>query len=389
MLALKKLLSKRDVNIIGMMSGTSLDGLDLSFCRISHHKPRHRIKIMGNGYYRFDQALKRNLQVLSSNAEFTKSFVKQVDDDLGLFYAGRVKSFMKKLGLRDVDLLACHGQTILHQDKRISKSKTERGTTWQIGNSSRLSVLTGIPVISDFRSADVALGGSGAPLTPICHYHLFGKNNENVAILNIGGITNITFLPKKSGRMKIRASDCGPGNMLVDQLTKRLFDCDYDKGGRIASSGIVSRELLSSLKRRAWFRRPYPKSLGREQFGDAEVKKIIEIGRRNAISIKDILTTVSELTVISVMHYIENLPALDKLIVCGGGAHNKYFMTRLSDLIRESVVISSEDADVHTDYVEAVCVALLGALWLYGEPANLPSVTGASKQAVLGRLTLP
>lgn len=386
---LKKLLSKRDVNVIGMMSGTSLDGLDLSFCRISYHKPRHRIKIMKNGYYRFNQVLKRNLRVLTSNAEFTKSFVKQVDDDLGLFYASRVKHFIKKLGLRGVDLLACHGQTILHVDNRISKSRSKKGTTWQIGNSSRLSVLTGIPVISDFRSADVALGGAGAPLTPICHYHLYGQDNKNIAVLNIGGITNLTFLPKKSGRKKVKASDCGPGNMLVDQLTKILFGRDYDKDGRIALSGIVSRKVLSALQRRAWFRSPYPKSLGREQFGDDEVKKIIEMGRRYGISNKDIIATVSELTVISVMHYIENLPALDKLIVCGGGAHNKYFMRRLSDLIGGSPVISSDDAGVHPDYVEAVCFALLGALWLYGEPANLPSVTGASKQAVLGRLTLP
>ena len=389
MLALKKLLSKRDVNIIGMMSGTSLDGLDLSFCRISHHKPRHRIKIMENGYYKFNQVLKRNLRALTSNAEFTKSFVKQVDDDLGLFFASRVKRFMTKLGLRGADLLACHGQTILHLDKRISKSKAVRSTTWQIGNSARLSALTGVPVISDFRSADVALGGSGAPLTPICHYHLYGQDNKNIAVLNIGGITNLTFLPKAGDMNKIRASDCGPGNMLVDQLTKMFFGLDYDKDGSIALSGNVSRRLLGVFKRKAWFRSPYPKSLGREQFGDDEVTKIIEMSRRYGISKKDIIATVSELTVIPVMHYIENLPVLDKLIVCGGGAHNKYFMRRLSDLIGGSPVISSEDAGVDPDYVEAVCFALMGALWLYGEPANLPSVTGASKQAVLGRLTLP
>ncbi|HDS00900.1 MAG TPA: anhydro-N-acetylmuramic acid kinase [candidate division Zixibacteria bacterium] len=386
---IKKLLSKKDVNIIGMMSGTSLDGLDLSYCRISHNATRHGVKIIKTGYFRFDPVLKRNLQALVSEGRFTKSFIKQADDDLGQFYAASVKRFMKKFGIRPVDMLGCHGQTILHLDKRLSKSKTGRSATWQIGSSSRLASITGLPVVSDFRSADVALGGSGAPLTPLCHYHLFGQDDRNIAVLNIGGITNLTFLPEKSGRKKIRASDCGPGNMLVDQLTKMLFGRDYDKGGRIASTGVISKRLLGSLKRRTWFTGPHPKSLGREQFGADEAMRIIERGRRYGISNRDIITTVSELTVISVLNYIENLPAVDKLIVCGGGASNNYFMTRLSNLIPRCAVISSEEAGLDPDYVEAACFALLAALWVFGEPANLQAVTGASKQTLLGRLTLP
>ncbi len=386
---LKELLSKKNLNIIGMMSGTSLDGLDLAHCRISRRKKRHEVEILKTGYYRFGQKLKKNLQKHASEDKFAKAYIRQVENDLADFYAAKVNHFRKKHKLESIDLLGCHGQTIFHFDRRLLKSKKAGSLSWQIGESSRLAVKTGLPVISDFRAADIALGGSGAPLTPVCHYHLFGHDSKDIAVLNIGGITNLTFLPKKGGKKKVRASDCGPGNMLVDQLAKMLFKKEYDNGGKFALSGFVSKKLLTALKRQAWFKRPYPKSLGREQFGSAKARKIVEIGKRYGISNADIMTTVSEATVIAVVDYIESTTLPDRLIVSGGGVYNKYFMTRLADLIPGCEVVSSKQAGINPDYVEAVSFALLAALWVFGEPANLPSVTGASRETVLGKLTLP
>ncbi|MBD3218143.1 MAG: hypothetical protein GF310_07695 [candidate division Zixibacteria bacterium] len=386
---LKKLLSRKDLNIIGMMSGTSLDGLDLAYCRISRQKKRHEVKTLKTGYYRFGQKLKKNLQKIVNEDKFTKALVRQIENDLADFYAAKVNHFRKKHSLRSVDLLGCHGQTIFHFDRRLLKSKKAGSLSWQIGESSRLAVKTDLPVISDFRAADIALGGSGAPLTPVCHYHLFGRDDKDIAILNIGGITNLTFLPKRGGKKKIRASDCGPGNILIDQIAKMLFKKELDKGGKFALSGFVSKKLLTALKRQAWFKKPYPKSLGREQFDSRKAKKIIEVGKRYRISNADIMTTVSELTVISVVDYIENTTLPDRLIVSGGGVHNKYFMTRLADLIPGCEVVSSKQAGINPDYVEAVSFALLAALWIFGEAANLPPVTGASRETVLGKLTLP
>jgi anhydro-N-acetylmuramic acid kinase len=386
---LKKLLSKEDLNIIGIMSGTSLDGLDLAYCRISRRKRRHEVKILKKRYYRFGQKLKKELQKLVNEDKFAKAFIRQVENDLADFYAAKVNHFREKDSLRSVDLLGCHGQTIFHLDQRLLKSKRAGSLSWQIGESSRLAVKTGLPVISDFRAADIALGGSGAPLTPACHYHLFGHDSKDIAVLNIGGITNLTYLPKRGGKKKIRASDCGPGNMLVDQTARMLFKKEYDRGGKFALSGFISKKLLTALKRQAWFKKPYPKSLGREQFGSSKARKIVEIGKRYGISKADIMTTVSELTVISVVDYIESMALPDRLIVSGGGVHNKYFKTRLADLIPGCELISSEKAGIDPDYVEAVSFALLAALWIFGETANLSPVTGASRETVLGKLTLP
>jgi anhydro-N-acetylmuramic acid kinase len=372
-----------------MMSGTSLDGLDLAFCRITYRNKNYDVKLEKSAYYKFSPDLKRRLHKLVSSKEITKSMLKRMDFELADFYAKKVNQFKKSRKIANVDLMGCHGQTIYHLDGRLVKSGNRSSSSWQIGDSSRLAVLTGLPVISDFRSADIAAGGAGAPLTPICHYHLFGRPDKDMAVLNIGGITNLTFIPKRGGRKRIMASDCGPGNLLVDQLSQILIGKKRDDGGKIALSGFVSKKLLAALKRQAWFKRPYPKSLGREQFGKARVENIIELARLYGLSNTDIMTTASELTVISVVDYIENTRVPDKLIVSGGGVHNRYFMARLEDLIPGCEVSSCGREGIHPDYVEAVSFALLAAMWIFREPSNLPNVTGASREIILGKLTLP
>ena len=386
---IKRLLSKKNLHVIGMMSGTSLDGLDLAYCRIFSQRTRYMVKILNTACYRFPDGLRGRLYTLASENKASKESIKWTDIELSKFYSAKVKRFISGHGIKSVDLIGCHGQTIYHHDQRLTKSGKGTSLTWQIGDGAFLAANTGIPVVSDFRPNDIALGGSGAPLMPICHYHIFGNNELDTAVLNIGGITNLTFLPKKGGKKNIQASDCGPGNMLVDQLMQILYGSKFDRGGKVALSGRISKRLLINLKRHAWFKKPFPKSLGREQFGIEAAKYIIDWGTKYRIPKADLITTASEMTVQAVLRYIENFCLPDRLVVCGGGERNRYFISRLKDLLPSCGVLSSREADIDPDYVEAAGFALLGAMWIFNGCANLPSVTGASRETILGKLTLP
>jgi anhydro-N-acetylmuramic acid kinase len=386
---LARLLSKRNLNVIGIMSGTSLDGLDIAMCRISPLKQSYRIRMLHSGYAAYPKNLRRKLMDIVTSDSVSKKGLTSLEAELGDFCAGKITSFISANKTGKVDLIGSHGQTIYHFDQRTAKAGNKYSLTWQIVDGDQLAVATGIPVISDFRRKDTALGGSGAPLAPICHYHLFGERRENRAVLNIGGIANLTYLPGQDGIGGIQASDCGPGNMLVDQLMGQLCGKKYDTSGGKALSGDVSNLLLRKLTSQSWFKRAYPKSLGREQFGPAMVQQIVQTGKKLKLSKADIIATVSELTIKAVIKYISNLPHPSKLIVAGGGVHNKYFMKRLSDLLPECDVTGSGKLGIGPDYLEAVSFALLAAMYIKNDAGNLPRVTGAARPAILGKLSLP
>ena len=318
-----------------------------------------------------------------------KSELVYLDIELSHFYAQQINKFIADRKIKRVDLIGSHGQTIYHCDSRLKSQKPSGPGTWQIGNGGIIAPLTGIPVISDFRINDVALGGSGAPLTPICHYHLFADKHKDIGVLNLGGIANLTYLPGGCGRQAIMASDCGPGNMLVDQLMQKLYKRSYDSGGKIALSGTASRKLLNIFRREAWFNAPFPKSLGREQFGNKMIGKIMTGARNQALNKKDIITTVSELTPICVYNCLSQYGHPSTLIVGGGGSHNAYFMTRLAEMLPSCEVVSSLSTGIDPDYLEAVAFALLAYMFVRGDCANLTRVTGARQETVLGKLSLP
>lgn len=386
---LARLLSKKTLNVIGIMSGTSLDGLDISLCRISSVKHNYKVRVLHTAYAAYPEVMRKNLMQIVSAESISKNKLMSLEADLGDFYGKKILSFISANNIGKVDLIGSHGQTIFHADQRNAKSKIKNSLTWQIVDGDRIAAITGIPVVSDFRRKDTALGGSGAPLTPVCHYHLFGDKKENRAVLNIGGITNLTYLPKNGGPKSIRASDCGPGNMLIDQLMQMLYGIRYDASGRTALSGEVSRKLLKRMTLQSWFKKAYPKSLGREQFDHTMVQRIVRTGKKLILSKADIIATVSELTVLAVTKYLENFPLSSKLIVAGGGVHNNYFMRRLSEMLPESGVISSDELGIDPDYVEAVSFALLAALFIKNDKGNLPAVTGALKPAIVGKLSMP
>ncbi len=388
MKGLAGLTSKKSLLVLGLMSGTSVDGLDLALCRIAADKRKYKFRLLNTGFYGYPDSLRSEIFKLASHFSITKAGLITLDQNLAKFYARKITTFMRKNNISHVDLIGSHGQTIYHADARLKAAKNVPRGTLQIGNGAIIAALTGIPVVSDFRINDVALGGSGAPLTPVCHYHLFAERNKNIAVLNIGGITNLTWLPKHAGLDHIRATDCGPGNMIVDQLTRKLFKKRFDSGGRIALSGKVNNKLLGLFRGETWFKAPLPKSLGREQFGSERIDRFIAAARGLKLSKEDLLATASELTVICVYRALSEYGLPSALIISGGGVHNRYFMNRLAEMLPACKVADSGEWGIDPDYVEAAAFALLASMFVQGDPANLPRVTGAGRKTLLGRLSM-
>lgn len=245
--------------------------------------------------------------------------------------------------------------------------------------------------VCDFRAADLAAGGEGAPLTPYVNYLLFG-NEKSTGVLNIGGIANLSAWKKNAGWKDIIGFDCGPGNMVIDGLTKVLFDQEYDSEGNLASSGNVNLAILEKLLAHPYFKKSPPKSIGREEFGEKFVRMVRELAELPKLSGDDLIATVSELTVQSIRDsyykFIQPRFEIEELIVTGGGSYNNYFMKRLQELFAGTRIMTPEKIDFDRKGLEAVSFAVLAYLNLHHLPANLPQVTGAKQRAVLGKICL-
>ncbi len=385
---MRPLLGKRlqDRITLGIMSGTSLDGVDLSLVRFTRDfkTAEHR-----SGFSKFPYSLRKSLFDLASTAEVSKDELLSADRKLGLFYLRSAKDFLQSLGVKtgSIDLVGCHGQTVHHRAAGGGKSG-RNSVTLQIGSPDVVAQGLGVPVVSDFRAADVAAGGRGAPLTPIAHFHLFSVPRQHRLIVNIGGISNATYLPGSSRLTNIRASDCGPGNMLIDQLCLRLFGKSYDKNGKIAGKGYESKELLSLLMQMGFLRRKLPMALGREQFGNEIVDQIMQCADSIGLEKNTVVSTVTRFTALCIARVARRFGVADRILICGGGAHNPFLLDSLREMFSGSKVTDCSVAGVDPDFVESVSFALLANLAIDRIPGNLPQVTGAAKPVVLGKVTL-
>jgi anhydro-N-acetylmuramic acid kinase len=260
-------------------------------------------------------------------------------------------------------------------------------STLQIGDPGVIAKLTGIPTVGNFRIGDVALGGEGAPLVPYFDYLIFGSDEINRLVLNIGGIANFTVLKRNCDVEEVIAFDTGPGNMVVDALVKIFFRKDYDEDGKIAQSGTVSQELLSKMSQHPFIAKKPPKSTGREEFGSAFVEKILKWSEEISLDPKDIIATVSEFTAYAVYKnyefFIKPNVKIDEIIVSGGGAKNKFMVSALERYFKVPVKLSDEFG-ISSDAKEAICFAVLANETISGNPANIKSVTGAVKRTILG-----
>jgi anhydro-N-acetylmuramic acid kinase len=387
---LKSLISKKELLIAGLMSGTSADGIDVCIVKIKEKKNDLDIKLLGFKTYEYPSLIREKIFELSKNAELGLDNLVRLNMLLGEEFSEAVIGLCGKLkiNIQKIDLIGSHGQTIRHLPQITNFCGKEIKGTLQIAEPSVIANKTGITTVGDFRLADMAVGGEGAPLCPLAHYCLFKDKNFSRGILNIGGMVNLTVLPRKCKTEDVFAFDTGPGNMPIDALMTKLYNRKYDKNGKIAFRGKVNQALLKKLKGNNFFKKKPPKSTGREDF-EKDLKHILSAKK---IPREDIIATVSELTCWAIFDsfkkWVKPKCKIDQLVVCGGGARNRYINKRLSELFYPVKVISSDKLGMDADQVEAICFAILAYLTIKGKAGNLTKATGAIKEVILGKICL-
>ena len=355
---------------IGLMSGTSLDGVDAALVDLDKPTPVQLAK----HYLPFDDALKDALLALHQPCHNELHQAQLIGNQLARLYAATVNALLAKSNFSNVNIKAvgCHGQTIRHCP--------EHGYTLQIGNAALLAELTGISVVSDFRSRDIAAGGQGAPLVPAFHDKVMRHPVIHRVIVNIGGISNLTNLPPGAATAGF---DCGPGNLLMDAWCMQHLGKPYDDRGTWAASGVPVNALLEKLLNEPFFFQPPPRSSGRDLFNLPWLQGKLSGNEAAA----DVQATLLELTCRVIAQSIQqHCPGAKEIYLCGGGAHNLTLRNRLAALLSECSVQTTDDLGVDGDYLEATAFAWLAQQALRGEPANLPLVTGAKHPCLLGAI---
>ena len=368
---------------IGIMSGTSLDGVDACLVDIKKSK-KNKFEIVHFTYLPYDKELKKKLIHITANKETTIQTICSLNVELSKAYCRTIRKLLKDSNKKaeEIEFIAIHGQTVWHNPD--AKDHFE-SSTLQLGDPSFIAAMFNCKVISNFRTMDMAVGGGGAPLVPFANYILYSSKKENIALQNIGGISNVTYLKKNGTLDDIIAFDTGPGNVLIDAVMRRLFRKDFDDCGKIAKKGHVVEEVLQDLMADPYLHAKAPKSTGREKYNEAYLSEIILKIRGLGGSDNDIITTLAAYTADSIMFSYEHfLPQIDRVIVSGGGVFNEFIMERLSQKIPCAV-----QKENNYEALEALSFAILGYYTLQGVPSNVPNVTGASRPAVLGNITDP
>lgn len=363
---------------VGLMSGTSLDGIDAVLTSFSSR----RTELRGHGYTPLPQNIRDELRSLSSPGDNEIDRCGDLDARLGELFAQSVLKLLDDAGVEPsrVHAIGSHGQTVRH------RPDTSHPFTLQIGDPNRIAWHTGITTVADFRRKDIAAGGQGAPLVPPFHEYLFRSSRENRAILNIGGIANVTLLAADGDRPVV-GFDTGPGNNLMDGWCRQHRNQSFDANGDWAADGSINDTLLNQMLEDEYFRLPAPKSSGPEYFNSVWLDSYLTDRTDKPL---DIQATLAALTAKSAAQEI--LRSMDKcarVLVCGGGAHNRFLMELLQEYLPATVIESTVQHGLDPDLVEATAFAWLAYRTMQRQPGNLPSVTGASEPRILGGIYYP
>ncbi len=388
---------EKDNLVIGLMSGTSCDGLDVALVALKELQGETHFRLIAAksfDYPRHLQVYLRNLPQVKKDALYQ---ISQTNFYLAQIWAEMIHEFLKENDLtsEDLTLIASHGHTIWHQGQAEKFIDRPVRSTLQIGDPAVIAKLTKIPVVGDFRVGDMALGGQGAPLIPYFDFVFFSRFKKKVLAINLGGIANFTFIPADGDLEKVIGFDTGPGNMLLDLAVNDLFKKPFDKNGLIASSGQLSNDLLDYLlKIDAFVNLPPPKSTGREYYGKSFYQKIKQFSQKHKIKAEDIIHTLGFYTVMAIHTNYTNFIAPkfgmpDVIVASGGGALNNFIYEQLRIQFSDITVRNSRDLGVDSVFKEAIGFALLGWTSLLGKPSNVPRVTGARRPTILGKICLP
>ncbi len=377
--------------VAGVMSGTSADGIDVAIVRLRGLGSYLHFDLLGHHHVEYPKPV-RQAVLAAMNAEKTSvAELARLNFRLGDFYGEAVEQAQKRIRAPRLDLVGCHGQTIYHQGDAASYLGKKIACTWQTGEGAVVAARVGVPVVSDFRPADMAAGGKGAPLVPFLDYAIFRDKDAGRIVQNIGGIANLTAIPAGAKPDAVTAFDTGPGNMVIDQLTQMLFKKPYDNDGAIAGRGAILQPVLEGLLDAAYFRMKPPRTAGREEFGRQYAQALVRRCGRAAKA--DIIATATALTAWSIVQAVERflLPhgRYRHLIVSGGGTKNQALMKMLADQSAklDLTVCHSDEFGVPSQAKEAVAFALLAYLTWQRQPGNIPSATGAERPAILGKIS--
>jgi len=383
--------------VLGLMSGTSADGIDVVLARISGAPSNLRAKLLRHTSVKFPPALRKEILRVAEQYPISAGELSQLNFRLGDVFGDAALAACRKFRVspKRISLIGSHGQTIFHQGRPVPFFGWPTASTLQIGEPSVIAARTGITTVGDFRPADIALGGQGAPLVPYADYLLYRHAKLGRISLNLGGIANITVIPAAAKLNQVSAFDTGPANMVIDALVSHFTEGRkrFDKSGRLAIRGRHIPPLMEELRKDSYLELPPPKSTGREYYGRTYVEKLIALGRKYDARPNDLIKAATHFTANSIVYAIRRfvLPKqkINQLIISGGGAHNALVCALIAAWLTpfDIKVISSSDFGIPIEAKEAFAFALLGYETFHQRPSNLPSATGARGPAVLGKIS--
>lgn len=379
--------------VAGVMSGTSADGVNVAVVRITERGRAGsgvKLKLLAHAQYPYLKSVRNAVLAAMNSSRARVADLARLNFLLAELYADAVLGTQRRFRVK-AELIGCHGQTLYHQGEPGEFLGRRVATTWQTGEGAVLAARVGVPVVSDFRPADMAAGGKGAPLVPFFDFLLYQDARIGRIAQNIGGIANLTAIPADASAEQVLAFDTGPGNMVIDALTTRFFGQPYDREGRIAASGRVVEKTLRQILREPFFRRRPPKTAGREEFGREFARAFVaKCGRADR---RDVIATATALTARSIALAIQGFaPARGRfreLIVSGGGAHNPTLLAMLANELRPLGLQMriSDEFGMPSEAKEAAAFALLAYETWNRRPSNVPSATGARRRAILGKIS--
>lgn len=377
--------------VAGVMSGTSADGINVAIVRLMGRAPNVRFSLLAEGQFEYPPAVRKAVLAAMNAGTASVADLSRLNFVLGELYADAVLATKKRHGVAKLELIGCHGQTIYHQGDAAPFLGSKVAVTWQTGEGAVVAQRTGVPTVSDFRPADMAAGGKGAPLVPMLDYIVYRHRSRGRVLQNIGGIGNLTAIPANAKLEDCIAFDTGPGNMVIDACMEKLYGKRYDKDGRIGAAGTVMSEIVSEFLKDTYFKRKPPKTAGREEYGREFIARFLR--RCGKARREDVIATATALTARSIVQSVKSfvLPRgqFRDYVVAGGGSRNRTLMQSLEEGLRPLglQVRDSAEFGVPAESKEAIAFAVLAYLTWNRQPGNVPSATGAKKAAILGKIS--
>jgi anhydro-N-acetylmuramic acid kinase len=380
------------------MSGTSADGINVALVRVEnvHRAETRRLRqvkfaLVGHAEYPYPAAVRKFVLAMMNSQRATVAELARLNFRLGELYADAILATQRRFRVK-AELVGCHGQTIYHQGESAAFLGQKLAVTWQVGEGAVIAARVGAPVVSDFRPADMAAGGNGAPLVPFLDFLLYRDPRVGRIVQNIGGIANLTAIPAGASTAQVIAFDTGPGNMLIDAMMERLFRKPYDRDGRVAATGKVEDRVVADILLEPFFRRRPPKTAGREEFGREFAERFVR--RCKGVSSRDLVATATALTARSIADslrrfVLKKTHAYQEFVISGGGANNPTLMAMLANELRPLglALRLSDEFGLPSEAKEAAAFALLAYETWNRRPSNVPSATGARRPAILGKIS--